>query len=66
MVRKWCQEFHEVWRKVHNESRTGHPKVVVDESVNTIRVLLNEDRRLTLWELEMIMNDDNDEVKTFT
>ncbi len=38
--------------------RTGHPKVVMDESVNTIRTLLNENCRLTLQELETIMNDD--------
>ncbi len=48
IVRKWCHEFHNEQCEVHDESHTSHPKVVTDESVNTIRVLLNEDRRLTL------------------
>ncbi len=39
------------------KSRTDHPKVVTDKSVNMIPVLLNKDRYLTLQELEMIMND---------
>ncbi len=43
---------------MHNKSHTGHPKVVTEEFVSTIRALLNEDRRLTLRELETIMNDD--------
>ncbi len=43
MVRKWCREFCEGRCKVHDESHTGHPTVVMDESVNTIRALLNED-----------------------
>ncbi len=52
---------------MHDELRTGHPKVATDECVNTIRALLNEDHRLTLRKLETIMNDDNEEeVKTFT
>ncbi len=59
MVEKWCQEFCKGRCEVQDKSRTGCPKVVADESVNTIRVLLNKDRRLTLWELEMIMNNDS-------
>ncbi len=51
---------------MHDGPRTGRPKVVTDESFNTIYALLNEDRRLTLRELETIMNDDNDEVENFT
>ncbi len=51
MERKWCRDFHEA-------KCTGCPKVVMDESVNTICTLLNKDCRLTLQELEMIMNDD--------
>ncbi len=31
--------------------------MVMDESVNTVRTLLNKDRCLTLQELETIMND---------
>ncbi len=58
MMRKWRQEFHEGRCKVHDQSCTSCPKVVTDESVNTIRVLLNEDCRLTLRELETIMNND--------
>ncbi len=58
MLRKWCQEFHKGWCKVHDELHTGCPRVVTDESVNTIRALLNEDRCLILRELETIMNDD--------
>ncbi len=47
-------------RQVHDELCTSRPKVVMDESVNTICALLNEDRR-------SIMNNGNDEeVKTFT
>ncbi len=42
---------------MHDESHTGRPKVVMDESVNEICALFNEDRRLTLRELETIMND---------
>ncbi len=52
----WCHErtdgeevvlrVHRGWCEVHDESLTGHPKVVTDESVNTIRALLNKDRRL--------------------
>ncbi len=49
---------------MHDELRTGHLKVVTDESVNTVHVLLNKDRRLTLRELETIMNGDIDKVKT--
>ncbi len=55
MVRKWCRAFHKGRCKEHNESHTGYPKVMTDESVNTIRVLLNEDRRLILQELKTIM-----------
>ncbi len=52
---------------MYDKSRTGCPKVVIDESVNMIRTLLNIDRCLTLHKLETIMNKDNDEeVKTFT
>ncbi len=43
---------------MHDESRIICPKVVMDEYIHTIRTLLNEDRRLTLQELETIMNDD--------
>ncbi len=64
MVRKWCQEFHEGRRKVHNELCTSRRKVVMNKIVNTIHALLNEDR--SSKELETIMNDNNDEVKTFT
>ncbi len=48
MAKMWCREFCEGRCKMHDESHTGHPKVVMDESVNTIRTLLNEDYRLTL------------------
>ncbi len=48
MVRKWCREFHEGRCEMHDESRTGRPKVVVDESVNMIGVLLDEDCCLRL------------------
>ncbi len=66
IVNKWCREFHERRHKVHDESRIGHLKAVTAKSVNTIRAPLNKDHRLTLWELETIMNDDNDEeIKTF-
>ncbi len=58
MVKNWCREFREGRREVHDESCTGCPKVVMDESINTICAVLNEDRRLTLQELETIMNDD--------
>ncbi len=58
MVRKWCQEYCERLRKMHDELRTGHPKVVTDEFINTIHALLNKDRCLTLREQETIMNDD--------
>ncbi len=47
MARKWAREFCEGRCEVHDESRTGHPKVVTDESINTIHTLLNEDRLLT-------------------
>ncbi len=57
MVRKWCREFCKGRHEVHDELRTGCPKVVMDESANTICALLNEDCRLTLRELETIMND---------
>ncbi len=40
-----------------NAKCTSCPKVVTDESVNTICALLNEDCRLTLRGLETIMND---------
>ncbi len=43
---------------MQDESCTGRPKVVTDESVNTICTLFNEDHRLTLRELETIMNVD--------
>ncbi len=42
---------------MHDESRTGRPKLLTDECVNMIHMLLNENRRLTLQELEMIMNN---------
>ncbi len=58
MVRKWCREFHDGRGEMHDESRTGYPKVVMDKSVNTIRTVLNEDHCLTLQELETIMNND--------
>ncbi len=58
MVRKWCREFRVGRYEVLDESYTARPKVVMDESINTIRVLLDEDRHLTLRELETIMNDD--------
>ncbi len=58
LVRKWCREFCAEQCEVHDKSRTGHPKMVIDESVNTICVLLNEDHRSTLRELETIMNED--------
>ncbi len=48
MVRKWCREFHEGRCKVQDESHAGSPKVVIDESINTICALLNEDRHSTL------------------
>ncbi len=57
MVRKLCREFLEGRHKVH-ESHTGCLKVVTNESINTICALLNKDHRLTLQELETIMNDD--------
>ncbi len=44
MVRKWCQEFCEGQCEVH-ELHAGRAKVVMDESINTIRTLLNEDSR---------------------
>ncbi len=59
VVRKWCRKFCKVRHKVHHESCTGCPKVVTDEFINMIRTVLNEDRHLTLRELEMIMNDDS-------
>ncbi len=57
MVRKQCQEFHKGRCEVHDKSHTGCPKMVTNESVNTICTLLNEDRHLTLQELETITND---------
>ncbi len=43
---------------MHNESHTGCLKLAMNESINTICALLNEDRRLTLRELETIVSDD--------
>ncbi len=57
MVRKWCRELHERRRKLHDESCTCRPKVVMDKSVDTICTLLNKDGHLTLRELKTIMND---------
>ncbi len=48
MVRKWCREFRKERCEVHDELHTGRSKVVTDKSVNRIRMLLNEDHRLTL------------------
>ncbi len=57
MVRKWCREFGEGRCEVHSKLRRGCSKVIMHECVNTICVLLNKDRCLTLLELETIMND---------
>ncbi len=58
MARKWCQKFCKGRHEMQDESCTGHPKLGMDEYVNTIRALLNKDLRLTIREPEMIMNDD--------
>ncbi len=42
---------------MRGKSRIGCSKVVTDKAINTIRTLLNRDHRLTLRELEMIMNN---------
>ncbi len=44
MVRKWCQEVREGQHEVHNELCIGRPKMVTNESVNTICAQLNEDQ----------------------
>ncbi len=44
-VRKWCCEFSEGRQDVHDAVRLGHPHASTEDTVNTIRTLLDEDRR---------------------
>ncbi len=54
-VRKWCHEFSEGRRDVHVAVWLGHPRASTEDTVNTIRALLDEDRRLSIRQLEFLM-----------
>lgn len=51
-VRKWCREFTEGRKDVHDEPRSGRPSTSDDVVAKVQRVLL-EDRRITIEELAL-------------
>ncbi len=53
-VRKWCREFSEGWRDVHDAVWSSRPPASTEDTVNMIRALLDEDRRLSIRQLTNI------------
>ncbi len=67
-TRKWCREFSKGRRDVHDAVRLGCPRASTKDTVNTIRALLDENRRLSIWQKQILggQHFQNDEVKNFT
>ncbi len=68
-VRKWCCEFSEGRGDVHDVVRSGYPHASTEDTVNMIRALLDEDRRLLIRQLTNIGRttfQNDEEVKNFT
>uniref|UniRef100_A0A8D8SXY6 Transposase n=1 Tax=Cacopsylla melanoneura TaxID=428564 RepID=A0A8D8SXY6_9HEMI len=55
-VRKWCREFAEGRKNVHDEAGRGRPSVS-DETVTKVEELLLADRRITVREIAQLIGD---------
>ncbi len=54
-VRKWCCEFCEDHRKVHNEPQSGRPCELTEDTLNTIRAIVEDDQRVSVRQIEFLM-----------
>ncbi len=59
MVRRWKKIFEEGRTNVHDDTRDGRPRESLnDDSIAGVRALLDNDRRLTIREVELKMNSE--------
>ncbi len=68
-VRKWCCEFSEERWDMHDAVWLSRPRTSTEDAANTIRALLDEDRRLSIRQLTNIGRttfQNDEEVKNFT
>ncbi|UYV73789.1 USP2 [Cordylochernes scorpioides] len=56
-VRKWCREFNEGRINVHDEQRSGRPSLP-ESTVARIDEMVRANRRITLEEIEDVLNED--------
>ncbi len=52
-VRKWCREFSEGRRDMHDAVQSGR-RASTEDTVNTIRALLDKDRRLSIRQKQIL------------
>jgi transposase len=65
-VRKWCREFKDGRRDVHDEQCSGRPSVSV-ETIAKVKETMLKDRRVTVREVcEMIPDVSKTCIATFT
>ncbi len=58
-VRKWRREFVSGRREVHDEMREGRPRdSLTSDAIAGVKALLDEDRRLTIRHLELLMKEE--------
>ena len=51
MVRRWCRQFESGRDNVHDDKRSGQPRVVTPNLVQQIEVKIHENRHFTITDL---------------
>ncbi len=57
VVKRWCRSFLEGGTSLEDDERSGRPSVITEDAINTVQALIDDDRRITVAEVERYFND---------